>query len=203
MPGHNTDTLDKNSADTAKTGRLFIFSAPSGAGKTTLCNAILKKFPNLRYSISHTTREPRAGEQEGVDYFFISEAEFKENIKKGIWAEWAKVHDHFYGTSAHFIDRHLSAGKDILLDIDFNGARQILARYPNSITIFIMPPTFEALKQRLINRGTDSEKIIARRLENAKTEIAQKDYYKHIVVNDSLPETIEKLSAIISEPQAS
>ena len=202
MSQYDTDNMNKNPADILKTGRLFIISAPSGAGKTTLCNAILKKFPNICYSISHTTREPRNGEREGVDYFFISEAEFKENIKKGIWAEWAKVHDHFYGTSARFIDRYLAAGKDILLDIDFNGTRQILARYPDSITIFIMPPTFETLKQRLVNRGTDNDKIIARRLENAKTEIAQKDRYKHIIVNDSLPEAIEKLSAIISEQQA-
>jgi guanylate kinase len=138
---------------------------------------------------------------DGVDYFFITADEFKHNIEKEIWAEWAQVHDHFYGTSAQFIDRHLSEGKDILLDIDVNGARQILDRYPHSITIFIMPPTFETLAQRLKSRGTDNDEIIAKRLKNAKTEIAQKDFYKHIVVNDSLPEAIEMLSAIISDNQ--
>jgi len=182
-------------------GRLFIISAPSGAGKTTLCHAILKKFPNLYYSISHTTREPRTGEKNGVDYFFITDNEFKNKIEKGTWTEWAQVHDHFYGTSAQFIDRHLSAGKNILLDIDVNGAKQILCRYPHSITIFIMPPTFETLRQRLIKRGGDSEQVIAKRLKNAGTEIAQKTWYKHIVVNDSLTEAIETLSAIISDKQ--
>ncbi len=183
----------------SKGGRLFIISAPSGAGKTTLCNAILKKFPKLCYSISHTTRKPRPREQDGVDYFFITDDEFKNNIEKGIWAEWANVHGHFYGTSSQFIDRYLSEGKDILLDIDVNGARQILCRYPHSITIFIMPPTFETLKQRLIKRGTDSNQNIAKRLKNAKTEIAQKNLYKHVVVNDSLPEAIKTISAIISD----
>lgn len=201
MPDHTPNIIEEKSSGESVSGRLFIISAPSGAGKTTLCNAILKKFPDLYYSISHTTRKPRAGEQNGVDYFFITVNEFKQNIEKGIWAEWAEVHGHFYGTSAQFIDRHLADGKNILLDIDVNGARQILSRYPNSITIFIMPPTLETLKQRLISRGTDSEEIIAKRLKNAKTEIAQKDLYRYIVVNDSLPEAIEMLCSIISENQ--
>jgi len=199
MPEHCIDNIQKKFSGSSKNGRLFIISAPSGAGKTTLCNAILKKIPELCYSISHTTREPRTGEQDGVDYFFITDDEFKNKIKKGTWAEWAQVHDHFYGTSAQFIDHHLSAGENILLDIDVNGARQILCRYPHSITIFIMPPTFETLKQRLIKRGVDSKQVIAKRLKNAETEITQKARYKHIVVNDSLPEAIEALSAIISE----
>ena len=194
--------MDKKSPDNAKTGRLFIVSAPSGAGKTTLCNAVLKRFPTLCYSISHTTRAPRPGEQDGVDYFFISEDEFKERIRQDIWAEWAAVYGHYYGTSARFIDRHLSAGKDILLDIDYNGTRQILTRYPDSITIFIMPPSLASLEQRLLNRGSDSAETIAKRLKNAKTEMAQKDHYQHIVVNDSLSRAIDRLSAILSEHRA-
>lgn len=197
MPGNTTNNLTAP-ARRVERGRLFIVSAPSGAGKTTLCNAVLKRFPDLCYSISHTTRAPRPGEQDGVDYFFISEEEFLQRIKNGIWAEWATVYGHYYGTSARFIDRHLEIGKDILLDIDYNGARQIISRYPDSVTIFILPPTFETLKQRLLKRGTDSEDIIARRLENAKAEIAQKDRYQYVLVNDSLPATIEKLCAIIS-----
>ena len=180
-------------------GRLFIISAPSGAGKTTLCRAIRDLFPDLRYSVSYTTRPPRTGEQEGQDYFFISADEFKNNIRRNTWAEWAEVHDHFYGTSAEFIDRHLSQGHDILLDIDVSGARQILARYPESVTIFILPPTFETLKQRLIKRGTDSAQTIARRLKNAEMEIAQKGLYKNIIINDRLPDTIEALAAIIKD----
>lgn len=200
-PEHTNATTRRENPIRSKTGRIFIISAPSGAGKTTLCNALLRKSPDLLYSISHTTRKPRTGELDGVDYFFITVDEFKHNIEKKTWAEWAQVHDHFYGTSAQFIDRHLSEGKDILLDIDVNGARQILDRYPHSVTIFIMPPTFETLAQRLRSRGTDSDEIITKRLKNANTEIAQKDFYKHIVVNDSLPEAIEMLSAIISENQ--
>ena len=200
-PEHTNATTRRKNPIRSKTGRIFIISAPSGAGKTTLCNALLRKSPDLLYSISHTTRKPRTGELDGVDYFFITADEFKHNIEKETWAEWAQVHDHFYGTSAQFIDRHLSEGKNILLDIDVNGARQILDRYPHSVTIFIMPPTFETLAQRLRSRGTDSDEIITKRLKNAKTEIAQKDFYKHIVVNDSLPEAIEMLSAIISDNQ--
>jgi len=201
MSEPSNKTIHSEPSGISTVGCLFIISAPSGAGKTTLCNAILKKFPDLCYSISHTTREPRTSEQDGVDYFFITDDEFRHHIEKGSWAEWAKVHGHYYGTSAQFIDRYLSEGKNILLDIDVNGAKQILCRYPLSITIFIMPPTFETLKQRLIKRGTDNEQIIAKRLKNAKTEIAQKDQYKHIVVNDSLPEAIKTLSAIISDNQ--
>ncbi|MDO9265066.1 MAG: guanylate kinase [Desulfosalsimonadaceae bacterium] len=178
-------------------GRLFIISAPSGAGKTTLCRAIRDLFPDLRYSVSYTTRPPRTGEQEGQDYFFISADEFKNSIERNTWAEWAQVHDHFYGTSAEFIDRHLSQGHDILLDIDVNGTRQILARYPESITIFILPPTFETLKERLLKRGTDSAQTIARRLKNAEMEIARKGMYQHIIVNDRLPDAVEALAAII------
>lgn len=178
-------------------GRLFILSAPSGAGKTTLCKAVRERFPALRYSVSHTTRAPRAEEEEGRDYFFISEDDFKKRIRENTWAEWAEVHGHFYGTSSAFIDRQLSKGRDILLDIDVKGARQILARYPDSITIFILPPTFEALEERLRKRGTDSDDTIIRRLKNAETEIAQKDFYQHVVVNDRLTDAIETLAAII------
>jgi guanylate kinase len=178
-------------------GRLFILSAPSGAGKTTLCKALLKRFPDLQYSISHTTRTPRNEEINGVDYFFISNDEFEKNINDGKWLEWARVHDSYYGTSAEFIDRNLAEGRDILLDIDVAGAKQILSRMPKSVTIFILPPSISTLKERLESRGSDSPETIAKRLKNAKDEIAQKHIYQHHIVNDSLNDAIDQLAAII------
>jgi guanylate kinase len=180
-----------------KQGRLFIISAPSGAGKTTLCRAMLKRFPGLVYSISHTTRPPRKNEKNGVDYFFITQEEFEKNIRDGKWLEWARVHGHYYGTSLEFIENNLSQGRNILLDIDVAGARQILSRIPQSIAVFILPPSFEALQQRLESRGTDSRETIARRLQGAEKEMAQKQMYPYHVINDSLDDAIENLSAII------
>ena len=119
-----------------------------------------KNNPDMLYSISHTTRAPRTGETNGVDYFFVDQAAFQKTIKAGGWAEWARVHDYYYGTSADFLDCGLAEGKDILLDIDVQGAAQIVSRYPDSITIFIMPPSLEALKRRLESRGTDSPATI-------------------------------------------
>jgi guanylate kinase len=179
-------------------GNLFIVSAPSGAGKTTLCRAVRERIPDLAYSVSHTTRLPRKDEKNGVDYYFISRAEFEEGIKNDKWLEWALVHDHFYGTSKNQIEYHLNQGSDILLDIDVNGAFQILAKHPESITIFIMPPSLDALRKRLESRGTDAPETIARRLDNAVDEIARKDLYRHIIVNDVLSEAIEQMLAIIS-----
>ncbi len=178
-------------------GHLFIISAPSGAGKSTLCRAVLDHFSNLLYSISHTTRPPRKGEHNGVDYYFIPKDEFEKGITHRQWAEWAEVHGNYYGTSAKFLDRELSAGRDILLDIDVQGMRQILERYPDGITIFIMPPSLEILKQRLEIRGTDSPEVIAVRLDNAQKEMAQKHIYRHIVTNARLPDTTAEMIAII------
>ena len=131
------------------------------------------------------------------DYYFISIQEFKKNIERNIWAEWAEVHGHYYGTSAKFIDHTLSTGNDILLDIDVQGARQILLRYPDSITIFIMPPSMIELEQRLKNRGSDSSETITKRLKAAEKEIVQKDFYAHVITNDILPESIKQLADII------
>ncbi|MBW1893178.1 MAG: guanylate kinase [Deltaproteobacteria bacterium] len=180
-------------------GKLIIVSAPSGAGKTTLCDAMVRHFDNLVYSISYTTRAPRHDEKEGEDYFFISEHEFKKHIKNNNWAEWAKVHDHYYGTHASFISENLSVGRDILLDIDVQGAKQIIQRYPDSTTIFIMPPSLDVLRIRLESRGTDSKEVIDKRLENAKQEIDKKGLYQHIIVNDDLENAINELITIIHE----
>jgi guanylate kinase len=178
--------------------RRYILSAPSGAGKTTLCRALLDRFPDLSYSISHTTRGPRHGEQEGIDYFFISTDEFQERLRNNRWAEWARVHDNYYGTSADFLETQAAAGRDVLLDIDVQGARQILARYPEgSVAIFIMPPSLAILEKRLIDRSADSPEQIEKRLQNAADEMAQKEMYHHVIVNDRLPEAIDALVSLV------
>jgi len=182
----------------ADSGHLFIVSAPSGAGKSTLCSAVIRRYPDIRYSISSTTRPPRIGEKEGVDYFFLEHDEFKRRIKQGYWAEWAEVHGHFYGTSSEFLDAELAGGRDLLLDIDVQGTRRMLERYPDSVTIFIMPPSLAVLKTRLESRGTDARKAIERRLVAAEAEMAQKDLYRHIIVNDELVEAVDRFSDIIA-----
>ena len=178
---------------------MFIISAPSGAGKTTLCRAVRDRFADLQYSVSYTTRSPRSGEQNGVDYHFITAREFENGIQSGRWAEWARVHGNYYGTSAAFLDKTRAAGRDIVLDIDVEGTRQILKRYPDSITIFVMPPSMEVLRQRLEDRGTDSAEVIAVRLKNAENEMAQKGLYRHIIVNDRLPQAVAELIAVFEK----
>ncbi len=178
-------------------GCLFVISAPSGAGKSTLCKILLERFPDICFSVSHTTRKPRSGETDGKDYYFISKDEFVKGTETGRWTEWAEVHGNFYGTSAEFLDKSLNAGNDILLDIDVQGTLQILRQYPDSITIFILPPSIEILRDRLKSRSTDTPEVIAWRLSNAEKEMAQKDRYRHIIVNDRLSETAGELISII------
>ncbi len=186
-----------NNRKTSRTGRLFILSAPSGAGKTTLCKALLDHFKDMIYSVSTTTRQPRKGEKHGADYFFISREEFEKQIQNHQWAEWAKVHDHYYGTPVEFIDTHLASGNNILLDIDVQGTRQILKRYPDSVTIFIMPPSFDALRDRMAKRGVDTPEVIEKRMQNAKKEIEQKNLYRHVIVNDRLEDAKAELVALV------
>ena len=179
-------------------GRLFVLSAPSGAGKSTLCHALRTRYPDLKYSISTTTRRPRPQERQGVDYHFISTDEFERGIQAGRWAEWAEVHGNYYGTSADFLDRELAAGNDILMDIDVQGTMQILKRYPDCITIFIMPPSLESLRKRLHQRGTENERAVGKRMKTAEKEIAQKDRYRHVVVNDELSAAIDELGSLMA-----
>lgn len=151
----------------------------------------------MRYSVSYTTRKRRRGEQEGVDYHFIGRRDFKNGIKAGRWAEWAVVHGNYYGTPADFLAKSLADGRDILLDLDVQGTRQIMARYRNSVAVFIRPPSLKVLKDRLAARGTDSAESIAIRLKNAEKEIAQQDLFQHVIINDRLEEAVEELIAII------
>lgn len=178
-------------------GHRFIISAPSGTGKTTLCRALRRRFPEIRYSVSYTTRSPREGERAGVDYHFITRDEFEARLARGLWAEWARVHDNYYGTDAGFLEKIAAAGEDVLLDIDVQGAIQILKRFPDSVTVFIMPPSLAALKHRLTQRGTETPEVIERRVKNAVAEIAQKDLYRHVIVNDQLDEAISAFITLI------
>lgn len=197
----NHNTLSASSSN-APCGNRFIISAPSGAGKTTLCGAIRHRFPDMRYSVSYTTRAPRAGEQNGIDYHFISQDEFKDRLARNLWAEWAEVHGNYYGTSAEFLEKTVADGKDILLDIDVQGARQILSRFPDSVAIFIMPPSMAALKDRLTGRGTDAEADIERRLKNAVQEMAQQNLYHHVIINDQLETAISEFTRLIDDYRA-
>lgn len=185
-----------------KAAHLFIIAAPSGGGKSTLCREALKRFSDMHYSVSYTTRKRRPGEQDGVDYHFIGKRDFRNGIKTGKWAEWAVVHGHYYGTSADFLAKGLAEGRDILLDLDVQGTRQILARYPGSVAIFIMPPSLEVLRERLEARGTDSAESIAIRLKNAEREIAQLDLFQHVIINEQLSKAVQELISIIQKYRA-
>ncbi len=178
-------------------GTLFVFSAPSGAGKTTLCRQLLIKNPDIKLSVSYTTRQPRRGEKDNVDYSFISKTRFLKMIDKGEFAEWATVHGNLYGTSIKRLRELNRAGYDIILDIDTHGAMQLKKRYENAVYIFILPPSVEVLKERLINRKTDSKDVIAKRLDNAKSEIPYYKDYDYIVVNDSIDKAYRELESII------
>jgi guanylate kinase len=183
-------------------GKLYVVSAPSGAGKTTLIKNVLNHFKSLSYSVSHTTREPRENEQHGLDYFFITKKEFEEKIEQDLLLEWAKVHENYYGTSKDFITANLDKGKSMILDIDVQGAQQIIKSDMDMVTIFIMPPSIDVLSQRLKNRGTDSQKVIDTRIKNAKTEIAKKSLYQYVVINDDLDHAKKELCMIFEQEMA-
>ena len=195
LPSRSDSGYGKNRAN-AK-GNLFIISAPSGTGKTTLCRRILNHFTDMRYSVSHTTRSPRGGERDHIDYHFIPRDEFEKGIQNDRWAEWAVVHGNYYGTSAEYIERQMDKGRDILLDIDVQGTMQILKRFDDCVTIFIMPPSLEALRNRLAQRGTEDGAVIEQRMKNAEIEMAQKEKYRHIIVNDQLEEAEKELIFLI------
>jgi guanylate kinase len=189
-PGENRNTGSPG-------GRLFIVSAPSGAGKSTLCSAVRRNLGDLAYSVSYTTRPPRTGEREAVDYHFISEAEFKRGIDEERWAEWARVHGNYYGTSARWIQETLNSGQDILLDIDLQGARQMVRRFPDAVTIFIMPPSLAELERRLRQRAEDSLQDIELRLQNARDEIDQRSFCRHELLNDDIGKATQALVDLI------
>ncbi len=179
-------------------GILYIISAPSGAGKTSICRAILSLFPVLLQSISFTTREMRHGEREGRDYHFVSHKAFDKMVADGDFAEWAEVHGNRYGTARATLDQAREEGTDILLDIDYQGAEQLRSSGVNGVFIFILPPDMVELRKRLESRNTDDEKIIARRMNNAAGEIAEATRFDYLVVNDVLDQAVEKVRSIMT-----
>ena len=181
----------------ARRGTLIVVSAPSGAGKTTLCREVRLCLPDLAYSVSYTTRPPRPGEVDGRDFHFVTEPAFGALRTAGALAEWAQVHGNLYGTHAGTLERALAEGRDILLDIDTQGARQLRARYPTAVLVFIIAPSMAELEQRLRERRSDPEREIRRRLDRAREEVPLWREYDYLIVNRDVKEATEHLAAVI------
>lgn len=178
-------------------GLLFVISGPSGVGKGTLRKKIFKIFPDLRYSVSVTTRSPRKGEREGIDYYFVSENEFEKMIKENKFAEWALVHGDYKGTPLDFLKDKLQKGEDVLLEIDVQGAMQVKKKFREGVFIFIAPPSWKDLEKRLRERSTEAEQDLEERLKDARNEIRYMRNYNYLVVNDDIKVAIKKLESII------
>jgi guanylate kinase len=176
---------------------VFIVSAPSGSGKSTLVGQLMQIVPNLRFSVSYTTRAPRGKEKHGEDYFFIKREEFEERIQKDEFLEWAEVFGNYYGTHQSELDRAASEGVDLVLDIDVQGARQLKERIPAAVSIFVLAPSRKVLEQRLRARSQDSEAVIARRLKEAAEEIRNYSLYDYVLVNHEVAESVDTLVAIV------
>jgi len=180
-------------------GSLFIIAAPSGAGKTSLVNALLKLDSRLVLSISHTTRPARPGEVDGRHYHFVSEAEFGQMVNSGDFLEHARVFDHYYGTGRNSVAQQLETGFDVILEIDWQGARQVRSAFPDARLIFIIPPSLEALRERLTNRGQDNANVIKRRMRDAQAEISHWAEFDQLLVNDDFDTALEELLTIIND----
>jgi guanylate kinase len=180
-----------------RTGHLWVVAAPSGAGKTSLVRALLDREPSLRFSISYTTRPRRSSEVDGRDYFFVSEARFLEMVRDQAFLEHAQVFDHWYGTGREHVDGLLAAGFSVVLEIDWQGARQVRERAPSSQSIFILPPSVAELELRLRGRGTDSEAVIQRRLRDALGDMTHWTEFDHVIVNDDFAAALGRLAAVI------
>lgn len=183
-------------------GLLIVVSGPSGAGKGTICKRLLEKNPNLGYSISATTRAPRTGEVNGVNYWFLSKEEFQKMISEDGLLEWAEVYGNYYGTPAQKVKDSLAEGKNILLEIDTQGAALVRKKFPEGVYIYILPPSLEELKRRIIGRGTDSEESIERRLSCAREEMGcASEQYNYLVLNDEVELAVERVETIIEAEQ--
>ncbi len=178
-------------------GNLFVVAAPSGAGKSSLVNALLQLDSHLAVSISHTTREARGQEQHGREYFFIDEADFRAKIEHGDFLEWAQVHGHLYGTSRKAIETSLASGQDVVLEIDWQGALQIKTLFPHAVLIFILPPSWDELQQRLARRGEDKPEVIAMRMANARLEVDQARHFDFVIINALFEAALFDLKTVV------
>ncbi|NDC09526.1 MAG: guanylate kinase [Oxalobacteraceae bacterium] len=185
------------SSTTPSAGSVMIVAAPSGAGKSSLVNALLLQESGIVLSVSFTTRAPRPGEQDGREYFFVSEAEFREREARAEFLESAQVHGNFYGTSKRLIEDHTRAGRDVLLEIDWQGAQQVRRQFPDAVGIFILPPSVAALEQRLKQRAQDSDEVIARRVQNAAGEIAHADEFDYVIINANFDVALTQLVNVV------
>src|SRR5882762_4797415 len=192
----------KAQAATVGLGMLIVVSSPSGGGKGTLIDRVLKTVPGVGYSVSYTTRAPRGTEQNGREYFFVLTTEFEEMIRRGEFLEWANVYGYLYGTSLAQVERERAAGQDIILEIDVQGATSIRNQIDDAVSIFILPPSFELLSQRLVKRGTDSPADLERRLRGAPAEVEQHRSFQYVILNDDINRASQQLAAVIYAERA-
>ena len=190
---------EESKAPTAAGGRgmLIVVSSPSGGGKGTLIDRVLRTVPGVSYSVSYTTRAPRGTEQDGREYFFVSTAAFEEMIRRGEFLEWATVYGYLYGTSQAQVERQRAAGRDVILEIDVQGAASIREKIDDAVSIFILPPSFALLSQRLVTRGTDSPADLERRLRGASAEVEQHRNFQYVILNDDINRASQQLAAVI------
>lgn len=193
---------DANILTTESRGILFVVSSPSGGGKGTLIRRVLNKVPDLSYSVSFTTRAPRSGEIDGREYFFVTQEKFEEMVASNEFLEWAHVHGKLYGTGHRQLNREISEGRDIILEVDVQGAASVRELVDDAVSVFILPPSFAILKQRLIARGTDSAEELNLRLRNAPTELEHYSNFQYVVINDDADRAAEQLAAIVYAERA-
>ena len=202
MSSELIEATPKVSETTTGRGMLIVVSSPSGGGKGTLIDRVLQTVPGVGYSVSYTTRLPRAKEQNGREYFFVTTAAFEEMIERGEFLEWANVYGYLYGTNRSQVDRERDSGRDIILEIDVQGAESIRRLVPDAVTAFIVPPSFETLRNRLTKRGTDSAEDLARRLRGAPAEVEQYRNFQYVILNDDINRASAQLASVIYAERA-